>query len=126
MLNIKIDIKLIFILILAGALILTIIFRPSKPIETYEEEINSLKQQNKELIISNDSINKLNKKLVEEIKEILFTIDSTQALLRNTENKLKELEGRRNEVSNIVDNLNSDGVTQSISDYLKRRGQNSR
>ena len=59
------------------------------------------------------------------IKEILFTIDSTQALLKNTENKLKELEGRRNEVSNIVDNLNSDGVTQSISDYLKRRGQNS-
>ena len=36
------------------------------------------------------------------------------------------LEERRNEVSNIVDNLNSDGVTQSISDYLQRRGQNSR
>ena len=99
---------------------------PSKPIETYEEEINSLKQQNKELILSNDSINKLNKKLEEEIKEILFTIDSTEALLRSTENKLKELEGRRNEVSNIVDNLNSDGVTQSISDYLKRRGQDPR
>jgi len=126
MLNVKIDIKTIFILILAVALILSFIFRPNVPIETYEEEINTLKQQNKELIISNDSINKLNKKLEEEIKEILFTIDSTQALLRNTENKLKELEGRRNEVSNIVDNLNSDGVTQSISDYLKRRGQNPR
>jgi len=126
MLNVKIDIKTIFILILAVALILSFIFRPNVPIETYEEEINALKQENKELIISNDSINKLNKKLEEEIKEILFTIDSTEALLRNTENKLKELEGRRNEVSNIVDNLNSDGVTKSISDYLKRRGQNSR
>ena len=124
--NVKIDIKVIFILILAVALILSFIFRPSIPIDTYEEEINSLKQQNKELILSNDSINKLNKKLEEEIKEILFTIDSTEALLRSTENKLKELEGRRNEVSNIVDNLNSDGVTQSISDYLKRRGQNPR
>ena len=126
MLNIKLDIKLIFILVLAGALILSFIFRPNVPIETYEEEINTLKRENRDLILSNDSINKLNKKLEEEIKEILFTIDSTQALLRNTENKLKELEGRRNEVSHIVDNLNSDGVTKSISDYLKRRGQNSR
>jgi len=126
MLNIKFDIKLIFILVLAVALILSFIFRPNVPIETYEEEINTLKRENRYLILSNDSINKLNKKLEEEIRGILFTIDSTQALLRNTENKLKELEGRRNEVSHIVDNLNSDGVTKSISDYLKRRGQNSR
>jgi len=126
MLNIKFDIKLIFILVLAVALILSFIFRPNVPIETYEEEINTLKRENRDLILSNDSINKLNKKLEEEIRGILFTIDSTQALLRNTENKLKELEGRRNEVSHIVDNLNSDGVTKSISDYLKRRGQNSR
>ena len=66
------------------------------------------------------------KKLEKEIQQILFTIDSTEALLRNTENKLKELEKRRDEVSNIVDNLNSDGVTQSISDYLKRRGKDPR
>ena len=124
MLNVKIDTQTIFILILAAALVLTIIFRPSKPIETYENEINALKNVNKELLLSNDSISILNKKLEEEIKEILFTIDSTEALLRNTENKLKELEGRRNEVSNIVDNLNSDGITNSLSDYLQRRGQN--
>ena len=126
MLNVKIDIQTIFILILAAALVVTIIFRPSKPIETYENEINALKNINKELLLSNDSISIINKKLTEEIKEILFTIDSTQALLKNTENKLKELEGRRNEVSNIVDNLNSDGITNSLSDYLKRRGQNTR
>ena len=126
MLNIKIDIKLIFIFILAIALILTFIFRPSKPIETYENEINALKQVNKELLISNDSIAGLNKKLEKEIQQILFTIDSTEVLLRNTENKLKELEKRRDEVSNIVDNLNSDGITNSLSDYLKRRGQNTR
>lgn len=126
MLNVKIDIQTIFILILATALVLTIIFRPSKPIETYEEEINALKKVNKELLLSNDSISIINQKLEEEIKEILFTIDSTQALLKNTENKLKELEGRRNEVSNIVDNLNSDGITNSLTDYLQRRGQDPR
>jgi methyl-accepting chemotaxis protein len=123
MLNIKIDIKLIFIFILAIALILTIIFRPSKPIETYENEINALKKVNKELLISNDSIAGLNKKLEKEIQQILFTIDSTKALLKNSENKIKELEKQRDEISDIVDDLHSDGVTKSISDYLKRRGK---
>jgi len=124
MLKINIDIKSIFIIILGVALILSFIFRPSVPIEEYENEINLLKKQNKELLISNDSIAGLNKKLEEEIQQILFTIDSTEALLRNTEQKLKELEEKRDEISDIVDNLNSDGVTESISDYLKRRGKN--
>ena len=124
MLKINIDIKSIFIIILGIALVLSFIFRPSVPIEEYENEINLLKKQNKELLISNDSIAGLNKKLEEEIQQILFTIDSTEALLRNTEQKLKQLEQKRDEISDIVDNLNSDGVTESISDYLKRRGKN--
>ena len=126
MLKIKLDIKSIFIIILGVALILSFIFRPSKPIETYENEINALKQVNKELLISNDSIAGINKKLEEEIQQILFTIDSTQALLKNSEKKIKELEEQRDEISDIVDNLNSDGVTKSISDYLKRRGKDPR
>ena len=44
------DIKTIFILVLATALILSFIFRPSVPIETYETEINTLKQQNQKLL----------------------------------------------------------------------------
>jgi len=124
MLNIQIDLKSILILVLGVALVLSFIFRPSVPIEEYENEITLLKKQNKELLLSNDSIVELNKKLEVEIQQILFTIDSTEALLRNTELKLKELEEKRDEISDIVDNLNSDGVTESISDYLKRRGKN--
>ena len=126
MLKIDIDIKSIFIIILAIALICSFIFRPNVPIETYENEINALKEVNKELLISNDSIAGINKKLEKEILEILFTIDSTKALLKNSENKIKELEKQRDEISDIVDNLNSDGVTKSISDYLKRRGKDPR
>ena len=100
MLNINIDLKTIFILILGGALVLSLLFRPSVPIEEYENEINILKKKNKELLISNDSIVALNKKLEEEIQQILFTIDSTEALLRNTEIKLKELERKREELLN--------------------------
>jgi septal ring factor EnvC (AmiA/AmiB activator) len=126
MLKINIDLKAIIILSLAVALVLSLIFRPSVPIDEYEEEISVLQKQNEKLIISNDSIVKANIKLQKEIEVILYAIDSTKVVLRETENKLEELERKRNEVSNIVDNMDSDGVTNTLSDYLQRRGQNNR
>ena len=126
MLKINIDLKAILILGLAVALVLSFIFRPSVPIEEYEEEISVLQKQNEKLLISNDSIIKANIKLQKEIDVILYAIDSTKVVLRETENKLEELERKRNEVSNIVDNMDSDGVTNTLSDYLQRRGQNNR
>jgi predicted proteasome-type protease len=120
---INIDIKSILILLLGVALVLSFIFRPSVPIEEYEEEISILQKQNKKLLISNDSIVKANIRLQKEIDVILYTIDSTKVVLRKTESKLKELERKRNEVSDIVDNMDSDDVTNTISDYLKRRGK---
>ena len=126
MLKINIDLKAILILGLAVALVLSFIFRPSVPIEEYEEEISVLQKQNEKLLISNDSIIKANIKLQKEIDVILYAIDSTKIVLRKTEDKLKELERKRNEVSNIVDNMDTDGVTSTLSDYLQRRGQNNR
>tara|TARA_B100001057_G_C22612391_1_gene857094 strand:+ start:434 stop:814 length:381 start_codon:yes stop_codon:yes gene_type:complete len=126
MLKINIDLKAILILGLAVALVLSFIFRPSVPIEEYEEEISVLQKQNEKLLISNDSIIKANIKLQKEIDVILYAIDSTKVVLRKTEDKLKELERKRNEVSNIVGNMDSDGVTNTLSDYLQRRGQNNR
>ena len=126
MLKINIDLKAILILGLAVALVLSLIFRPSVPIEEYEEEISLLERQNKKLLMSNDSIIKANIKLQKEIEVILYAIDSTKVVLKETENKLEELERKRNEVSNIVDNMDSDGVTNTLSDYLQRRGQNNR
>ena len=117
------NIQLVFILILAVALILSFIFRPLKPIETYENEINILKQQNQQLLLSNDSINTINTKLQEEINVILYTIDSTKVALKETEEQLKNLEKKRNEVSTIINNMDSDDVTNTFSDYLKRRGK---
>tara|TARA_R100000697_G_scaffold123513_1_gene156546 strand:- start:5816 stop:6208 length:393 start_codon:yes stop_codon:yes gene_type:complete len=120
---INIDIKSILILLLGVALVLSFIFRPNVPIEEYEEEISILQKQNKKLLISNDSIVKANIRLQKEIDVILYAIDSTKVVLRETESKLKELERKRNEVSDIVDNMDSDDVTNTISDYLKRRGK---
>ena len=120
------DIKTIFILVLAIALILSFLFRPTVPIETYETEINTLKEQNKRLLLSNDSINQINQKLQDEITVILYAIDSTKVILKETEEKLTELENKRNEVSTIVNNMDSDDITNTFSDYLKRRNKGNR
>lgn len=117
------NIQLVFIIILAVALILSILSKPSTPIDNYEDEINLLKKQNKELRLSNDSLTSANVKLQEEINIILYAIDSTEVALRETEAKLTELEKRRNEVPSIINNMDSDDITNNISDYLKRRSK---
>lgn len=121
--NLLKDIKIVFILVLAVALILSFLFRPSTPIETYEDKINLLKQQNQQLLLSNDSINLINTKLQEEINVILYAIDSTKVALKETEHKLEILENKRNEVSTIINNMDSDDITNTFSSYLKRRGK---
>jgi len=50
----KIDIKTIFILVLGVAVILLLLFGPSKEINTHEEEILILKTQNRILSQDND------------------------------------------------------------------------
>ena len=117
------NIQTVFILILTAALILSFIFRPSTPIETYEDEINLLKQQNQQLLLSNDSINLINTKLQEEINVMLYAIDSTKVALEKTETKLENLEIKRNEVSTIVSNMGSDDITNTFSNYFKRRSK---
>ena len=117
------NIQLVFIIILASALILSLLFRPSIPIDTYEDEINILKKQNKELRLSNDSLTTANGELQEEINVILYAIDSTEVVLRETETKLAELEKKRNEIPNIINNMDSDDITNNISNYLKRRNK---
>tara|TARA_R110002153_G_scaffold157666_1_gene309712 strand:+ start:100 stop:321 length:222 start_codon:yes stop_codon:yes gene_type:complete len=54
------NIQLVFILILSGALILLLVLRPSTPIDTYEDELRELEEINKQLGVSNDSINLIN------------------------------------------------------------------
>ena len=117
------NIQLVFIIILAVALILSFLFRPSIPIDIYEKEINILKKQNKELRLSNDSLTSANIKLQNEINIILYAIDSTEVILKKTETKLADLEKKRNEIPSIINNMDSDDVTNNISDYLKRRGK---
>lgn len=117
------NIQTVFILILAIALVLSLLFRPSKSIDTYEDKIKALQDQNEQLLLSNDSINNINNKLQKEINTILYAIDSTKVILKETEDKLAELEKKRNEIPGIIDDMDSDDITNNISDYLKRRSK---
>jgi chromosome segregation ATPase len=117
----KIGVKEIVILVLAGALILSFIFRPSKEIDYYEDEINNLKQQNELLHNSNDSLKSQNEVLSHEIKEILITIDSTEAKLADTENKLNDLENEKGKISDNVRILDANGVAGGLTEYLNKR-----
>ena len=117
------NIQLVFIIILAVALILSILSRPSPTIDTYEDEINILKKHNKELRLSNDSLISANGELQKEIYIILHVIDSIEVVLREIEIELAELEKRRNEIPNIISNMDSDDIINNLADYLKRRGK---
>lgn len=116
----KIDIKIIFILILASILILSLIFRPSKSINTYEDKINQLEQKNDSLLKNNDSLKLINDKLQGEFNKLLNDINETQIELDKTNNKIKDLENGKSKVSGYVNKLNADGVAKSLSDYLNR------
>jgi len=116
----KIDIKVIFILILAGALILSFIFRPSKSIDSYKDKIHQLRQENDSLLFNNDSLKTANIKLNSEIKKILIDINLTKVKLDKTNKKLKNLENGKSKVSGYVNSLNADGVAKSLSEYLNR------
>ena len=117
----KIDIKVIFIIILAVALILSFIFRPSKNIDNHEDEIELLNKENERLFSVNDSLQLENLKLNKKREQLIVSIDSTKVLLDENKDKSKDLENGKSKVSTYVDRLNVDGVTSSLSEYLNRR-----
>ena len=115
------DKKSIGIIVLGVALILSFIFRPSKDIDTYEDEINNLKIVNEKLVKNNDSLIIANDALSVEIKELMDNIDSTQAALADTEDKINDLEDDKDKVSSYVNTLNADGVANALTEYINKR-----
>jgi chromosome segregation ATPase len=116
----KIGVKEILILVLAGALVLSFVFRPSNNMDYYVGEINNLKQQNGLLLGGNDSLKTQNESLTQEIKDILITVDSTSTALVVTKGKLKDLEDEKDKVSDRVRVLDADGIASELTDYLNR------
>lgn len=119
----KLDYKTIFILVLAIVVVLLIVFRPSKSIEKYEDEIKQLQLDNERLFGNNDSLKTANKLLSEENEKLLRDIDNNTAMADSADKKITGLENEKDNVSDMVRKLNANGVTDALSNYVEMRAK---
>lgn len=115
------DIKTIFILILAAALVLMFIFRPSKSLKNNEDLIDKLKEQNKELLENNNKLKQSNDSLNSRILVIDKNIKSVDKKLSGNSNKISDLENGKSKISGSVRVLSANGVASELSKYLIKR-----
>ena len=117
----KIDIKVLFILVLAGALIFNFIFNDSTNIDEYKEKIKVLQNENSKLLNNKDSLELVNFKLNKVNDSLMFTVDSTKLKISQKDDQIKDLQNAKDKVSDIISNLNADGVASTLSEYLSRK-----
>ena len=115
-----INIKEVIIIVLGVALVLSLMFRPTKDINQYEGKINDLKKQNKLLLNSNDSLMSENVVLSQEITDILIKVDSNEIKIAITETKLNNLKNGKDNVNDRVRILNADGIASELTNYLNK------
>lgn len=121
MFKFNIDIKTIIIVLLGLIIIFMFLFRPSKDISMYEEEINILNQRNKILIEINDSITNLNNLLGNQIILLEKDVETVNGKLTVNEKEINKLKRNKGEIYKHVNSLDVNGVTRGFSDYLKRK-----
>ena len=121
MFKFDIDIKIVFILILAAAVILLLLFRPTKEINTHEEEIFMLENQNKILLQDNDSLSSINIKLIEDVIILEEDVEEINIKLEDSSKEIDKLKRKKNEIPSNVIIMDANSVTNNLADYLKRR-----
>ena len=121
MFKFDIDIKTIFILVLGVAVILLLLFIPSKVINTHEEEMLILKNQNIILLQNNDSLSSINNKLIEDVVILEEGVDEINIKLENSTKEIEKLKKKKNEIPANVIIMDANDVTYNIADYLERR-----
>ena len=117
----KIDIKTIFILVLGTAVILLLLFRPSKDINTHEEELLNLETRNKVLLQDNDSISSINIELMNDVVILEEDVEEINIKLEDSTKEIEKLKKKKNEIPSNVIIMDANDVTYNIADYLERR-----
>lgn len=122
------DPKIVFIVVLALALILSFLFNIHNSIVYPKDEINKLRQANELLSKNNDSIALVNKNLDKKLAELNLLLKENNKKLAETDSALKLLKKKRNETPNYVNRLSASGVATELSKYLDKtsEGKNSR
>lgn len=118
----NLDLKSIVIILLGLVVVGMILFRPSKnDVNKFQSEIDSLNNKNKELIYKNDSLKSLNEKISKDIIVLTKKVDEINTQLDSNETLIKKLKKKKGEIFSNVNSMDADGVTSSLTDYLKRR-----
>ena len=118
----NLDLKSIVIILLGLVVVGMILFRPSKTdVNKFQSEIDSLNNKNKELIYKNDSLKSLNEKISKDMIVLTKKVDEINTQLDSNENLIKKLKKKKGEIFSNVNSMDADGVTRSLTDYLKRR-----
>lgn len=122
------DPKIVFIVVLALALILSFLFNIHNSIVYPKDEIKKLRQANELLSKNNDSIALVNKNLDKKLVELNLLLKENNKKLAETDSALKSLKKKRNETPTYVNRLSASGVATELSKYLDKtsEGKNSR
>lgn len=120
----KFDLKTIFIFILGGLLILSVIFNQKK-IGSDESIIKDLHAKSDSLVKNNEELKEANKKLDSAIFIINQQLVVNKEKLDKTQKQLQDLNNKRNEISTNVNRLSANGVANAFTDYLDKRTKSS-
>ncbi len=121
----KIDIKIIAIIVLGIALIISFMFGQRSKIDTKKEDITILHDNNADLAHKNDSLKQVNLRLDNQISEINKILESNTKQITQTQIELDKLKKRKNEIPTYVNALDADGVANAFSNYLKAKSPSS-
>jgi hypothetical protein len=113
--------KNILLIILSVVITFLVFFGKKTIMNDYQEELDKLKIENIKLNNKNDSLFDINVTLDKKIKETMLLLDSTTIELERNKKRIEDLEDGKGKVSDRVDNLDADGVSSELSDYIKRR-----
>jgi chromosome segregation ATPase len=117
----NLDNKSYIILILTTLLILLVVSRPGKKIDYYKDEIKDLKNKNKELMKSYDSLEFENRKLDIKLESLYSIIQENEKIIMNYDKQIISLKQNKNETRNKINVLTADGVASEFTNYLKTK-----
>ena len=110
------------IIILSICLVVAIILGQRKPnIDTHADEIANLNKSNAALLRKNDSINAVNVSITNKLTADSIEYKTLAVNLTNTKLQLDKLNKSKNETSNNINHLSSNGLASAFSNYLQNR-----
>lgn len=116
----KLDIKSIFIIILGIALIISFLIG-GKPNGIDKKQFDELHNQNKNLMLTNDSLSKSNDGINKELGLIQTELNKKNIEIETTNKEIDKLKKARIILKNKMKIISAEGIATGFNDYIERR-----